>query len=192
MHKSGYTAAGNEHRPLGVIVLRKGQVAMVRKANIGDVRPIQQLLATYARQGKLLARSLSELYTHLRDIFVRVDDASGQVVGCCSLHIIWENLAELRSVAVAEDYLGRGIGRELVMAAIEEARTLGIGRLFVLTYETGFFEHLGFVAVDKNSLPHKIWADCIHCPKFPECDENAMILDLFEMTERPADSVPWL
>jgi amino-acid N-acetyltransferase len=178
--------------PESTLTLTKGQAVMVRKARISDVRAIQQLLASYARQGKLLARSLSELYTHLRDIFVHVDAENDQVTGCCSLHIVWENLAEIRSVAVAEDYLGQGIGRQLVMAAMDEARDLGIARLFVLTYETGFFDHLGFHAVDKNSLPHKIWADCIHCPKFPECDENAMILDLFEPAEHAVDNVPWL
>ena len=165
---------------------------MVRKARIQDIRPIQQLLGHYAHQGKLLARSLSELYVHLRDMFVCMDDQDTTLLGCCSLHIVWENLAEIRSVAVSEDHLGQGIGRQLVMAAMEEARGLGIARLFVLTYETGFFDHLGFHAVDKNSLPHKIWADCIHCPKFPECDENAMILDLFEPAEHAVDSVPWL
>jgi amino-acid N-acetyltransferase len=165
---------------------------MVRKARISDVRPIQQLLAAYARQGKLLARSLSELYTHLRDMFVYVDGESGQVIGCCSLHIVWENLAEIRSVAVSEDYIGQGVGRQLVTATLEEARDLGIARLFVLTYETSFFEHLGFHPVDKNSLPHKIWADCIHCPKFPECDENAMILDLVAPIEDGGNSMPWL
>lgn len=165
---------------------------MVRKANITDVRPIQQLLASYARQGKLLARSLSELYTHVRDMFVCVEVDSGQVIGCCSLHIVWENLAEIRSVAVAEEYAGQGIGRRLVEAAIAEANELGIGRLFVLTYESDFFAHLGFHPVDKNSLPHKIWADCIHCPKFPECDENAMILDLVAPTEDGGNTMPWL
>jgi amino-acid N-acetyltransferase len=157
----------------------KEAFCMVRKAKIGDVRTLQQLLGQYADQGKLLARSLSELYTHLRDIFVYMDEENSRVVGSASLHIVWENLAEIRSVAVAGEYCGRGIGRQLVAACIKEGRDLGIGRLFVLTYETGFFEHLGFHLVDKNSLPHKIWADCIHCPKFPECDENAMVLDLF-------------
>ena len=151
---------------------------MVRKARIQDVRTIHQLLGHYAHQGKLLARSLSELYVHLRDMFVCMDDQDKTLLGCCSLHIVWENLAEIRSVAVAEEHLGRGFGRELVAAAIEEARELGISRLFVLTYETSFFEHLGFQLVDKNSLPHKIWADCLRCSKYPDCDETAMILDL--------------
>jgi amino-acid N-acetyltransferase len=151
---------------------------LVRKAKLTDVHDLQQILAHYAREGKLLARSLSELYAHLRDMFVCVEPQGGQVVGCCALHIVWENLAEIRSAAVLESFKGRGIGRQLVEACIAEARELEIARLFLLTIETGFFEHLGFRIVDKNVLPHKIWADCIHCPKYPECDETAMVLDL--------------
>lgn len=152
---------------------------MIRKAKIADVVGIQKMLGHFAQSGKLLARSLSELYTNLRDTFVVEDEESGQVVGCCSLHIIWENLAEIRSLAVDTSWQGRGMGRELVEACVAEAKELGIGRLFTLTYETGFFERLGFQIVDKNVFPHKIWADCLHCPKFPECDEVALVLDLF-------------
>ncbi len=151
---------------------------MIRKARIEDVRTIQSILSHFAGQGKLLARSLSELYTNLRDMFVYVDAANGDVVGCCSLHIIWENLAEIRSLAVMDSHRGAGCGRRLVEACIGEARELGIEKLFVLTYETGFFGHIGFRAVDKNIFPHKIWADCIHCPKFPECDEVAMVWEV--------------
>ena len=150
---------------------------MIRKARINDVPFIQKLLAEFAKDGKLLARSLSELYTHLRDTVVAFDEESGQLMGCCSLHIVWENLSEIRSLAVAQPYQGRGVGRRLVAVCIEEARQLGIGRVFVLTYETEFFAHLGFQVVDKNIFPQKIWADCLHCPKFPDCDEIAMVLD---------------
>ncbi len=150
---------------------------MVRKAKVSDVRAIQQLLANYAGQGKLLARSLSDLYTHLRDAFVE-DAGDEAVAGCCSLHIIWEDLAEIRSLAVRESHRGSGVGRLLVEACIEEAAQLGIGTVFVLTYETGFFERMGFRVVDKNVFPQKIWADCIHCPKFPECDEVAMVFEI--------------
>ena len=151
---------------------------MIRKARIVDVPPIQKMLSGLAQQGRLLARSLSELYMNLRDMSVVVDDESGQVVGCCSLHIIWENLAEVRSLAVAESYRRRGIGRELVEVCIDEAKELGIGRIFTLTYETEFFESVGFQVVDKNIFPQKIWADCLHCPKFPECDEVALVKDI--------------
>ncbi|MFP5211983.1 MAG: N-acetyltransferase [Acidobacteriota bacterium] len=150
---------------------------MIRKAKIVDVPNIQKMLAGFAQQGRLLARSLSELYTNLRDMFVAFDEETGQVIGCCSLHIMWENLAEIRSLAVVPDRQGSGLGRSLVQACVDEARDLGLGRLFTLTYETEFFKRVGFVIVDKNIFPHKIWADCLHCPKFPECDEVAMLLD---------------
>lgn len=150
----------------------------IRKARISDVVTIQKLLAGFAQKGKLLARSLSELYTNLRDMFVAHDESNGQVLGCCSLHIVWEDLAEIRSLAVADEYQGGGIGRFLVQACVDEARALGIKRLFTLTYETGFFEHMGFRIVDKNIFPQKIWADCLHCPKFPDCDEVALVMDL--------------
>jgi amino-acid N-acetyltransferase len=151
---------------------------MIRKARIGDVVRIQKMLAQFAQNGKLLARSLSELYTNLRDMIVAVENGSDEVIGCCSLHIIWENLAEIRSLAVIDSHQGRGIGRQLVQSCIAEAKDLGIGRLFTLTYETSFFQHLGFQIVDKNVFPQKIWADCLHCPKFPECDEVALVLDV--------------
>lgn len=151
---------------------------MIRKAKIADVPILQKMLGQFAQEGKLLARSLSELYTHVRDTFVVINDEDGQLIGCCSLHIMWDNLAEIRSLAVPRPYQGRGIGRLLVNSCIKEARELGIGRLFVLTYETDFFEHIGFQIVDKNIFPQKIWADCLHCPKFPECDEVALVMDL--------------
>jgi len=153
---------------------------MIRKARIADVIEIQKLLREFAQEGRLLARSLSELYTHLRDTVVYVDDETGEVTGCCGLHIVWENLAEIRSLAVRESQQGRGIGRMLVDACVEEAREIGIGRIFTLTYEVEFFKRIGFHPVDKNMFPQKVWADCLHCPKFPNCDESALVLDLPE------------
>jgi amino-acid N-acetyltransferase len=153
---------------------------MIRKARIIDVIEIQKMLRDYAQSGKLLARSLSELYTHIRDMVVYVDEDLDQVVGCCSLPIVWEDLAENRSLAVPESHKGRGIGRVLVESCISEARELGIAKIFTLTYEVGFFEHLGFRPVDKNMFPQKVWADCLHCPKFPNCDETALVLDIPE------------
>jgi len=153
---------------------------MIRKAKTQDVVVIQKILAYFAQQERLLARSLSELYTNLRDLFLAEDEETGQVVGCCSLHVVWEDLAEIRSLAVLDSHQGLGLGRKLVNACLEDARSVGIRRVFTLTYETGFFERLGFRVVDKSVFPHKIWADCLHCPKFPECDEVAMVLDLAE------------
>lgn len=151
---------------------------MIRKARIPDVPAIQKMLVQFAKEGKLLARSLSELYTNVRDMYVAVDERDGTVVGGCSLHIIWEDLAEIRSLAVMESHQGLGLGRKLLESCVFEGRDLGIGRLFTLTYEAAFFERAGFRIVDKNVFPQKIWADCLHCPKFPECDEIALVLDL--------------
>ena len=150
---------------------------MIRKAKASDVVEIQKILQDFAGKGDLLARSLSDLYTSLRDILVFKDKA-GRVAGCCGLHIVWEELAEIRSLAVLESHQHRGIGRRLVEECISEAKELGIGRVFTLTYEVGFFERLGFRLVDKNMFPQKVWADCLHCPRFPNCDESALLLDI--------------
>ena len=150
---------------------------MIRKATTADVVEIQKMLRDFAEKGNLLARSLSDLYTNLRDILVFEDEA-GRVAGCCSLHIVWEDLAEIRSLAVRETHQHRGIGRSLVEQCILESKGLGIGRVFTLTYEVGFFERMGFRLVDKNMFPQKVWADCLHCPRFPNCDESALVLEI--------------
>lgn len=149
---------------------------MIRKARIGDVKEIQKLLTNYASRGEMLSRSLSELYDALRDFYIFEDE--GRVVATSALHIVWEDLAEVRSVAVASEAGRRGIGSQVVGACIEEAHVLGLKRLFCLTYKPDFFAKFGFVVVDKSELPHKVWGDCIKCVKFPDCDEIAMILDL--------------
>ncbi|MDR3567868.1 MAG: N-acetyltransferase [Syntrophobacteraceae bacterium] len=150
---------------------------MIRKARITDVVEIQKMLRDFAAEGLLLARPLSELYTTLRDLVV-FEDEEGTVAGCCGLHIIWSDLAEIRSLAVARSCRRRGIGRRLVEACMSEAVCLGISKIFTLTYEVEFFERLGFRLVDKNMFPQKVWADCVHCPKFPNCDESALLLDI--------------
>jgi len=149
---------------------------MLRKAQIQDVKDIQKLLMHYANRGDMLSRSLSELYEALRDFYIFEED--GQIVGAAALHIVWEDLAEIRSVAVAEATGRKGVGTEVVNACIAEAKTLGLKRLFCLTYKPDFFARFGFQIVDKSQLPHKVWGDCIKCAKFPDCDEIAMIMDL--------------
>ncbi len=147
---------------------------MIRKARMQDVKAIQKLVAGYAKKGDMLPRSLSEIYENLRDYFVSVDDV-GDVVGSAAVHLMWEDLAEVRSLAVREDSMGKGIGTTLIEACISEAILLGITRIFALTYKPDFFEKLGFRRVDKAELPHKIWADCLKCSKFPDCDEVALV-----------------
>lgn len=148
----------------------------IRKANIKDVVNIQQLINSYAQEGKLLPRSLSELYERLRDFFVAEID--GNLIGSCALHIVWEDLAEIRSLVVASDMIKQGVGTKLLHAAINSAKELQINKIFVLTYNPGFFKTFGFEWVDKTTLPHKIWGECIKCIHFPNCDEEALVYDV--------------
>jgi len=151
------------------------QAYTIRKAAVKDVKQIYDLLRGYAEQGVLLGRSLSDLYDQLRDFFIAVDEADGRVLGMCGLHICWEEFAEIRSLAVAEDAKSQGIGLALVEACQAEAVEFGIARLFVLTYVPEFFKKLSFEPVDKAILPHKVWRDCVNCVKFPDCDEESLL-----------------
>ncbi len=146
-----------------------------RKAKITDVEPIHSLINDYAEKGLMLARSRAMLYESLREFTVAEDQ--GQVVGAGSLHIIWEDLAEIRALAVAPGYARMGVGRSLVDMFIEEAYELAIPCVFALTYQQGFFEKCGFKVVAKESLPQKVWKECVNCPKFPNCEEIAMVRD---------------
>jgi len=150
---------------------------MIRSAGIKDVKPIYDLLQFFSAKELLLARSLSSLYDQLRDFKVYEDPevVPSGVAGVCALHVCWENLAEIRSLAVVEERQGRGVGSSLVRACLAEAGHFGINRVFTLTYQPDFFARLGFRRIDKGELPHKVWSDCIHCPKFPDCNEEAMI-----------------
>ncbi len=151
----------------------------LRKANIQDVRAIHGLLMKFSSQGLLLPRSYSELYKHLRDFFVIVSPHDDGIKGCCALSITWDNLAEIRSLVVDVSLQRQGWGRRLVDTSMSEALTLGIYRVFTLTYQVQFFAKHGFDVVDKNTLPQKVWADCLNCPKFPDCcDEVAMLMEL--------------
>ena len=146
---------------------------MLRKATIDDIRKIHAIVNQSASTGEMLARSLGELYDNMRDYFVY--EENGAVLGTCALHICWEDIAEIRSLCVVENARMKGTGRTLVNACMEEAKSMKIKRVFVLTYQEEFFGKCGFHLADKKELPQKIWSDCIRCPKFPECDELAMI-----------------
>ncbi len=151
---------------------------MIRKATIKDIKPIHALLQEYGRRGELLARPLSELYDHVRDFAVFVDPAANRVIGCGALQFCWEDLAEIRSLAVHPDHIKKAIGSQLVETVLNEARSFKVKRIFALTYVPGFFEKFGFVQIDRSELPLKIWTDCVICIKFPDCDEIAMMKDL--------------
>lgn len=146
-------------------------------ARIGDARSIQALVNGYASQEIMLPKSLSEIYSNIREFKVVRGDED-QLLACGALSIMWEDLAEVCSLAVASGQKGKGLGRLLVDALIEDARQLGIRRVFALTYQLDFFARLGFREIEKSELPHKIWSDCLKCSKFPECDEIAVVLEL--------------
>jgi len=148
------------------------------RAKITDVPSMHKLINFFADRGQMLPRPLSEIYENIRDYFVVRDGEI--VVGCAALHVNWSDLAELRSVAVAEDHQKKRVGYVLVEACLEEARELGLPIVFCLTYKPGFFQKLGFEKVDKMELPQKVWNECYRCAKFPTCDEVALVrrLDL--------------
>lgn len=151
---------------------------MIRKAIIDDVPQIHALLQLYNIRGELLGRPLSKLYDHLRDFWVFEDPITKKTVGCCALQFCWENLAEIRSLAVDPKHTGQGIGTLLTERTIQEAFFFKIKDLFTLTYRPGFFEQFGFSIIDKNDLPIKVWSDCIGCVSFPNCDEIALLKKL--------------
>jgi len=150
--------------------------AIIRRATIGDVTFIHKLVNSFAEKGLMLGRPLSNLYELVRDFYVA--DLDGEPIGCAALHVVWLDLAELKSLAVMEQYQRHRTGRALVEACVNEARLLGIKRIFVLTNAPEFFRRMDFQDISKEQLPHKVWADCVDCPKFPDCDEQALVLDL--------------
>ncbi|HWC28809.1 MAG TPA: N-acetyltransferase [Dehalococcoidia bacterium] len=146
------------------------------KAEIGDAQAIHDLINLYAQRGDMLPRTMGEVYENLRDFYVVHEDAT--LVGCVALHIVWSDLAEVKSLAVAESVQTRGLGSQLVNATLQEARNIGLERVFALTYRPAFFERLGFVQADVMTLPRKVWNECYRCPKFPSCNEIALVHDL--------------
>ena len=148
----------------------------VEKARIRDAATIHQLINYFADKGEMLPRALSEIYENIRDYFVIRQGE--RVIACAALHISWEDLAEVKSVAVAEDSQQQGIGVQLVEACLKEAKELGIPTVFCFTYQPAFFEKCGFSQVDKMELPRKVWGECYLCPKFPNCDEVALVYNL--------------
>lgn len=146
---------------------------MIRKATVEDATQIQKLVNHHASKGLMLPRSLGDICDNIRDFFIYENDE--KMIGCCALNITWLDLAEIRSLAVEEEYQGKGIGKELVNYAIEDAKRLGVKKVFALTNKPEFFTKLGFQQIDKSELPHKVWVECVKCVKFPDCDESAFI-----------------
>lgn len=149
---------------------------MIRKAVVADAEEIQKLVNSFAEKNAMLPRALSTIYENIRDFVVMEED--GRIVGCCAMHVNWGDLGEVRSLAVDESTQGKGYGRQLVEVCLSEARDLGVPNVFALTYVPDFFERLGFHRIDKAELPRKIWTECINCPKFPDCGEEAVFMAL--------------
>ena len=145
----------------------------LRKATFGDVEAIHKLVNDYAQQGVMLPRSRNSIYETLRDVIIAEED--DRLVGVGSLHLSWDALAEVRALAIAPGFQRRGIGRQIEEELLIEGRALGVKTFFTLTYQPEFFGTLGFSEVTKEELPQKVWKECINCPKFPNCDEVAMV-----------------
>jgi amino-acid N-acetyltransferase len=151
---------------------------MIRKARLIEIPEIYRLLTEYAGRWNVLPRSLSELYSHVRDFFVCRDEASGELLGIAALHVFWQDLGEIRSLLVIPEHQGRGLGSRLVAHCLEEAKSLGLKQVFVLTDREAFFQRQGFRLFPREKLHPRIWADCVKCVKYPDCDEIPMMLDL--------------
>jgi amino-acid N-acetyltransferase len=158
--------------------------AVLRKALMCDVKSLYNLFSEYSKAGEMLPRPMSDIYEHLRDFYIAEienedEEGPNEIIGACALTIVWENLAEIRSLAVKRPYTRKLIGTELIKKCIEEAKFFKLTSIFALTYKPQFFQKSGFKIIDKSELPHKIWSDCINCVKFPDCDETAVMLKLY-------------
>lgn len=148
----------------------------LRKAKIKDVAEIQKLINYYAEKGEMLPRALNELYENIRDFFVIED--KGKIMACGALHVMWDDLAEVKGFAVCLAKQRQGLGSKILKVCLKEAKDLGVKKVFALTYKPQFFAKYGFVKFSKEKLPHKIWSECIKCPKFPDCDEICLIYEI--------------
>jgi amino-acid N-acetyltransferase len=158
---------------------------VIRKARMGDVRQMHALLNHFAESRELLPRSLSEIYENLQQFFVVTK--GDEIVGTCALYITWDDLAEVKALAVAREYQGKGLGKWLLTTIIEEAKKIGVKTLFTLTIRENLFKKFGFKHVKKSGLPHKVWTECVRCPYFPDsCIETSLVLDLSKGSKRKA------
>lgn len=148
----------------------------IEKARITDAAQMHKLINQFATRQEMLPRALSEIYENIRDYFVVRE--GGKVIACVALHVSWSDLAEIKSLAVADGCQDKGMGKELVKKCLEEAKELGIATVFCLTYKPEFFRKCGFADIEKSQLPRKVWGECYTCPKFPDCDEVPLVVNL--------------
>lgn len=148
----------------------------IRSAKVSDVKAIQGMIAHYAEKKEMLPRSLNDIYENIQEYVVAED--KNKVIGCCALHVSWEDLAEIKALAIAQHYQHKGIGTNLVRTLHKRALQLGINKVFALTFKPKFFLNLGYTQISREALPHKIWGECVKCPLFPDCGEVPLILEL--------------
>jgi amino-acid N-acetyltransferase len=148
----------------------------VRRARLADVPGVADLVGRFAGRGEVLPRSEADVYQSMREWVVAAQ--SGRIIGCGGLVILWADLAEIRSLVVDPAYRGQGIGRQLVQLLLSQAVELEIPQVIALTRKPGFFRTLGFRIVPRESLPRKIWKDCVTCTKFVGCDEVAVVREV--------------
>jgi amino-acid N-acetyltransferase len=149
---------------------------ILRQAKVTDVKSIQALIAHYAEKKEMLPRSLNDIYENIQEYVVFEDKK--KIAGCCALHVSWEDLAEIKALAIAQNYQMKGIGTKLVKTCHKKAKNLGVQKVFALTFKPKFFLKLGYTQISREALPHKIWGECVKCPLFPDCGEVPLILDL--------------
>lgn len=154
---------------------------VIRPAVVADAEPILELINGLAADQIMLPRSPVSVIENLRDFVVA--EVDGAFAGCGALHLVWTDMAEIRSIAVAPESQKLGLGRRMADALIADAERLGVAKLFAFTYVPGFFEKLDFAVSDHASLPHKVFSDCMNCPKFNACDEIAMVRMLAPVTD---------
>lgn len=148
---------------------------MIRPAKIKDVKIIAKIINQHAEKGMMLPIALNQIYEQFRDFIVAEEE--GEIIGCGAIHVAWDNLGEIRSLAIEEGYRRKGLGSLLVKKLLSMAREIEIKKIFILTYQVDFFKRFGFNIIEKEMLPHKIWQACLNCPRFPNCDEIAMMLE---------------
>jgi amino-acid N-acetyltransferase len=154
----------------------------IRPATAQDVKQMHALINHYAKEREMLPRSLNSIYENLQEYLVAMDGK--KLAGCCALHVSWEDLAEVKALAVDQNTRGKGVGTKMVLACHKNALKLGIHKVFCLTYRPGFFEKLGYKQISRDELPHKVWGECINCPHFPDCGEVPLIVDLSAKTKK--------
>lgn len=148
----------------------------IRPARVTDVKAIHALISFYADRKEMLPRPINDLYENIQELMVAED--KGKIVACCALHVSWEDLAEIKALAVHQQYQGKGIGTKIVTTQEERARVLGVNRVFALTFKPPFFKSLGYTIIKREELPHKIWGECVKCHLFPDCGETPLIKTL--------------